>query len=511
MEGPTHKSQREASKILNVPRTTIQHWTAEPVLEEVRDQFFDSITGCAVLQRILMAAVMVLIHGPSGIRGIQQFLRLSGLSDYVGSSIGALQQLVHKFEKEIGAFGDATEAELSKGMPSRELFLGADETFHHGKPCLVAIELLSNFIVLETYALDRTAQTWTKAMNERLASWPVKVRQVTSDDGSALLSLVRKELRAAHSPDLFHVQQELSKVTAAPLRAQAEAYEEKHAKAEKEAARAVLQHGAGSLQAVEAAKIEQLRRCGARTTAKRREDVKEAIRSFGTTYHPVDLTTGALNSPAEVEKKLTGAVQEVVRGCKGAGLKGQWSKAADRVGGLIKRMTSYMTLFFEAAQTAAAGMLPEQEEVFRKFMLPIAYLELVIRKVATEQRKAIQEVLQQLRAGLAALDLSEGLIAQLNLKAQEVAGFFQRSSSCVEGHNGYIRSQHHRLHGLSKSRLKAITVVHNYHRTRPDGSTAAQRFFGKGHADLFDYLVDRIPIPRPRAPRARQAPGEKSA
>jgi hypothetical protein len=37
--------------------------------------------------------------------------------------------------------------------------------------------------------------------------------------------------------------------------------------------------------------------------------------------------------------------------------------------------------------------------------------------------------------------------------------------------------------------LKALTVIHNYMVKRADGTTAAERFFGQKHRDVFTWLV----------------------
>jgi hypothetical protein len=50
---------------------------------------------------------------------------------------------------------------------------------------------------------------------------------------------------------------------------------------------------------------------------------------------------------------------------------------------------------------------------------------------------------------------------------------FQRSSSCVEGRNGQLALRHHSFHRLSPRKLQALTTIHNFFLTRPDGSTAA--------------------------------------
>ncbi|MEM8832896.1 MAG: DUF6399 domain-containing protein [Cyanobacteria bacterium P01_G01_bin.19] len=66
---------------------------------------------------------------------------------------------------------------------------------------------------------------------------------------------------------------------------------------------------------------------------------------------------------------------------------------------------------------------------------------------------------------------------------------FQRSSSAVEGLNGYLSQIHHNRRGLSNKRLKVATVIHNFSLRRSDDTTAAERLFGQQFPDLFEYLV----------------------
>jgi len=79
---------------------------------------------------------------------------------------------------------------------------------------------------------------------------------------------------------------------------------------------------------------------------------------------------------------------------------------------------------------------------------------------------------------------------------------FQRSSSCVEGRNGQLALRHHSFHRLSPRKLQALTTIHNFFLTRPDGSTAAERFFAHPPNPLFDSLLQALPLP-PRPARNR--------
>src|SRR5262249_31185635 len=73
------------------------------------------------------------------------------------------------------------------------------------------------YIVLEQAAQARDHDTWQALMEPALAGLNCRVIQATSDEAPGLLAYVAQHLGAHHSPDLFHVQHELSKAVTAPL------------------------------------------------------------------------------------------------------------------------------------------------------------------------------------------------------------------------------------------------------------------------------------------------------
>ena len=107
-------------------------------------------------------------------------------------------------------------ARLAHEMPPKDITLTQDETFTGGL-CLVGIEPVSNYIVLEQAAQARDQDTWHALMEQALAGLNCRVMQSTSDEAPGLLAYVEHHLGAHHSPDLFHVQHELSKAVSAPM------------------------------------------------------------------------------------------------------------------------------------------------------------------------------------------------------------------------------------------------------------------------------------------------------
>ena len=85
--------------------------------------------------------------------------------------------------------------------------------------------------------------------------------------------------------------------------------------------------------------------------------------------------------------------------------------------------------------------------------------------------------------------------------------FWQGRRVLVTGHTGFKGSWLCAwLHRLGARKLGVLTVLHNYWLKRRDGTTAAERLFGKKPADLFEWLLARLPLPpRPARQRSRAA------
>ena len=162
--GQPAMSQRQVADESGIPRSTLQHWLerrdtlkADPVVVA----FFESPAGVAFLHRLVLAAhVVMTLVGPGGIRLVCLFLELTGLHVFVAASYGPQQKVSVAIEKAVVEFGQAEQHRLAQGMAAQQITVCQDETFH-SETCLVAIEPVSNYILLEKYAENRKAETWT--------------------------------------------------------------------------------------------------------------------------------------------------------------------------------------------------------------------------------------------------------------------------------------------------------------------------------------------------------------
>ena len=146
-------------------------------------------------------------------------------------------------------------------------------------------------------------------------------------------------------------------------------------------------------------------------------------------------------------------------------------------------------------------------EVWRGSLLAGWYLRHVARKVAGASERSVVRALAEgcLARVRAPARLAVEAWAEAQSAARRCAGWFQRSSSCVEGRNGQLELRHHSLHRLSRRKLAVLTALHNYWMKRADGTTAAERFFGSKPEDLFEWLLERLDMPARPAPRRVRA------
>lgn len=514
------KSQRELAEELEVPRTTLQYWIekkgkidAEPELIE----FFESPVGIAFLHRLIVAIHFVItMQGSGSVRTVCSLLELSGIEQFVASSYGSQRAVTVEMEEAIVAYGQAETSRLGQEMPAKEITVCEDETFHP-EVCLVAIEPVSNYIVLEAYAPDRKAETWTASMAASLNGLPVKVIQGTSDEAKALCSHIENDLGAHQSPDLFHLQYEASKATMAPLARQIREAEKVVETAQKtvqktQASQATYLNRSPRPvgrppdfeQRIAAAQVaESQQQAQLASALARKAQATASIQGIGECYHPYDLETGAPRDAASVAKSLATHFDTLETIATEAALSEHSVKKIRKARRVVTKMVATITFFFLTlhAKVQTLTLTSQQEDALYTLLIPAIYLQLVADKATTaDHRHTLQQRSQQLLQPLldsnspfAALDPDEKRL--LESVALESAHLFQRSSSCTEGRNGQLALRHHSLHRISPRKLSALTVVHNFFIHRSDGSTPAQRFFEAEHSSLFDYLLDHIDLP----------------
>ena len=510
------KSERAAAKATGIPRSTAQYHArrqSECDLDSEVHVFFQTDAGMKFLNRLVLAIEFVLSQlGHCGLRLIQRLYELSRLDRLVACSVGVLSQRIKQMETNLIAYGEQQELTLAETMTdNKAITCCLDETFPSGI-CLVGIEPVSNFILFEEMAAKRDAATWAKAMDKRLANLPVTVIQVTSDEARALIKYTEQNLGAHHSPDLFHVQQEVSKASSAPLRAKIKKAQSAADRAEAAIENLKNQHAAYESQErkpvdyVERealAEVEhQFTTEEVKETESRRDKVREANKTLSDVYHPFDMETGQKRTPARLRCELDKTFDVIETTLEDANLSEKSMKRVEKARRMVDSMVDTLQFFWMMvrSQVKLLGLDKALEKTVEDILLPAIYLDLHAAKARTAdiriQREASSARLYgQLEKDRHWQSLPDGHKNELKKVVTECAQIFQRSSSNVEGRNGQLSLHHHIYKNMSTRKLSAATVIHNYFIRRQDGTTAAERFFGKAPEPLFNHLLSVTDYP----------------
>jgi hypothetical protein len=491
---------------------------------------FSQRPGLAFLHRLVLALHVVFVEiGACGIRLVCLVLELTGLNRFVGASYGTQQQVNRHVEEAMVTYQREETARLAVQMPPKDITVTQDETFTGGL-CLVAIEPVSNYILLEQTAPTRDHDTWQELMEAALAPLKCTVIQSTSDEAPGLLAYVEHCLGAHHSPDLFHVQHDLSKAVSAPLavkqRAAAKALQTaedtlNRVPAPLNTANDQLERRGPGRPPKRALSLEQLvqeatvARQKHQHLTEQRDKVAQHIRAIGHAYHFVDLDRGVRRNG----KLIAGDIQAQIDTIRTIAQQENLSQAcleriekAERVVPKMQATVEFVSNYVRQ-QVRALDLAQPMAYAMHAHLIPSYYLDRVAATKTLSTGQALRALADRIRPPLFEADgalgeLNPGEQSRLKHKAMMLAEVFQRSSSNVEGRNGYLSLRNHELRGLANPRKRAcLTAVHNFLLMRPDGTTAAERFFGQKPRSMFAAVLESVEIPPAPLSPPRRAVG----
>src|SRR5215471_6836075 len=408
-------------------------------------------------------------------------------------------------------------------MPHKDLTVTQDETCTGGL-CLITMDPESNCILLEQLAQARDHVSWNEWMAPTLAKLNCRVIQSTSDEAPGLLAYVEHSLEAHHSPDLFHVQHELVKAVSGPMatkeRAAHKALSEARNQLEQvqaspqSAGDEPAKRGPGrppkapvsleqAEQALEAASREHER------LTQQREHVAKSIRGIGHDYHFVDLDRGVRRNGPLIAADIQAHIEQVRAIAQHEGLSQSCLEGIEKAERVVPKMQATIEFVsgYVRQQLAQLDLTPPASFAMHAKLIPSYYLDRVAHTRPVRDGEPLRELAERLRAPLFApggvfSDWSPEAQDQLQDEAKRLAAVFQRSSSNVEGRNGYLSLRNHQLRGLDLPRKReCFTAMHNFFLTRPDGTTAAERFFGQKPRSMFAAILESVELaPAPLSP-----------
>jgi Family of unknown function (DUF6399) len=447
-------------------------------------------------------------HGV-GSEGLSEFFKAVRLDGQVGSSPSSLRQLRAKLQAQILAY-ETRQLEHCQPTSGQGICVGGDETFFGGLPILVMIELSSNYILTEVECDNRTYDTWSAQIGEWWSRGGWKCHFMVSDAARALIKLAVSGLNSVHVPDLFHVLQAVAQPLGrslgrqiSQLQRQQENLQAQGGKKLSDARREIL----AQTQATLLLQLERLRSA--------KQTYHQALQQLTLSIHPFHLETQESQLGNDLAHRLQTPLDTLADLATAHGTAAATEAIEDfktQIPGLTQGIQAWWQWTHQLLALKTDDV--ETQNWIITTLLPWVYWQQQHTKTRHPElkqhyeqaaRKAYQKVLNHPWT----VQIPEPQHHTWICWCQEMANHYQRTSSAIEGRNGYLSKLHHAGRGFSPQTLKVATIIHNFDLRRPDGTTAAQRLFDYEFPNLFHSVVDSmgdLPMPRKSSKSHRPKP-----
>jgi len=427
------------------------------------------------------------------------------------------------------AYRQDETARLAQDMPRTDLTGPPDETLPGGL-CLGTMDPDRHCIIVAQRAQARDQGMGQARMAPALAQRNCQGIHSTSDEAPGLLAYGEHDLAAHHAPDWCPGQPALRTAVSAPMATTERAAHKGvgEARGPREPAQA-HQHSAGdapekrgpgrppkapvSLEPAEPV-CEAARREHERRTLQRAQ-VPQRLRCLGPADPCVDRERGVRRNGPRLAADIQAHIEQVRAMVQPGGLSQRCWERIEKAERVVPTMPA--TIAFVSGdvrqQVAQRDVTQPASFALHATRIPSSSLDRVAPTPTIRDGEPLRARAERLRAPLgepggALRALRPEARDQLHDEAKRLAAVCQRSSANVEGRNGSWSLRPHQLRGLDLPRKReCCTAMHNFFLTRPDGTTAAERFFGQKPRSMCAVIRASVAIPpAPRSP-PRQAAG----
>jgi hypothetical protein len=484
----SNHARRAIAEALNISKSSVQRHISSRARRNRHPEsyFWETAEGEDWLRLLVFGAIYHFgIKGGIGSDSLAKFFQVLRLNEHVGVSASALRELEVQFKTEIIEYEQAQSAICEQKKPDG-ICVGTDETFF-GLPILVAIELFSGFIFSEAVCENRTYETWWKQVSSWFDKEKCNCHFMVSDGAKALVKLALSGLDCPHVPDLFHLLRALSKSLGAAIAVQQARLHKQQPSDASESAQEII--------ATQRLQVET-----------DYQEYQQSLHGLSQALHPFHIDTGESQMEHELPSHLQPHLSTLERlatiyaPTKSISVLASWKRQIPAMSGLIHAWWEWVL-----QSLSAQALESETRNWVLDSLLPWVYW-------SQQTEKTRQPLLKQSYAHAAQLAytrlLADNFTPSLtNIEQQQwvdwavwLCSKFQRTSSAVEGRNGYLARLHHSNRGFTQQTLKVLTIIHNFDVKRDDASSPAQRLFRHDFPDLFLWVLPRMrPLPSPRS------------
>jgi Family of unknown function (DUF6399) len=184
-------------------------------------------------------------------------------------------------------------------------------------------------------------------------------------------------------------------------------------------------------------------------------------------YHFVDLERGVRRNGKLIASDLQRSINTIRTIAQHEGLTQACLARIEKAERVVPKMQATIEFVSKYVRQQVNRLnLPQPASyAMHAHLIPSYYLERVAATKLIHEDQALRELAERIRTPLfepggALSELHPLEQGSLKQRAAKLAEVFQRSSSNVEGRNGYLSLRHHQLRGLDRPRKRAcLTVV----------------------------------------------------
>ena len=459
--------------------------------------FWDTGAGDDWLKRLVVAAIYIFgIKRGVGAESLSEFFYALRIHRHVGVSVSSLRKIQQSLEEKILAYQTEQHERLHQACESLPtLCVGVDETWFD-QTVLVMMELSSGYLLVEDKVADHRYTTWQTSVETMLQDWRGRIHYCVNDRAKALIKLALNELGCPSIADLFHAMRKLTRGLALELDHRSIHLNRRLRDGKGPETQANAAAGQAAIQ-TELARVQQAQ-----------ADLREHLMHISLTLHPFDVDTHCAQTTQQVSEKLThqvGALKQFKKAHQLKDAPGGIDQFSRQIGDLSAVVDLWWQWVYQALD--AQSLSTPMTDWITQIVLPLCYWYAQTQRTGTpalnpHYQRASQHAQVALQTHPITQTLSDETYWHWIEWAQDMVTKFQRTTSAVEGRNGYLTQVHHNRRGLSTRQLAVLTVIHNFDLKRADGSTAAERLFKQSHPNLFQTVLDQmpeLPLPRQRA------------
>lgn len=461
--------------------------------------FFETEEGRDWAKRLVVAVILVFgVICNVGAERLSLFFSLISLTAFVGLSASSVGRIENKVDTAIDKYRKEHDLKVQSEASNIELVIGADETFFKDVLILVLMDMKSGFIFCEETAKNRQHTTWEKVSTPWLSKFK-KITCLVSDRAKAIIKLASDSLSVPSIADLFHLMQDVSKVMGLAIDRQIKAVTKGIEQASTKDNPLLLTE----LQTKQDYIISS------------KKQYNSSYRELSTNLHPFNIVTNDSQNTETVTQKMLVSLNKI-SDIKDNLLIVDKEKGLEKAKKQIPEAAQQIDVWWDGVNNSLEGSIldPEQKDWLMHIYLPTVYWKLQIRKTRSKTiKKMYQSAYTRSQARITTHTLTSTMLNKYdNLLwenwATQMCSFFQRTSSPIEGRNGWLSQMHFVGRGLSGKRIRSQTTIHNYFLEREDATTACERLSGIKPDNLFEFILKEIgPLPEPRRAKQTKAVG----